>query len=162
MKTLLILIALLSVSTAAPGIEGVPFVKQESSLCGPASLASVMSYYGTVIDQRIIANSVYCEGLRGTLISDLENFARHKGFNTRLTQGSIDDLKTLIAEGKPVIVLVDMGFWVVSRPHYLVVTGFGSQEVVAHTGYESSKHFSQEDFLRIWKRKGSVYLVIFP
>lgn len=121
-----------------------------------------MSYYGTEIDQRDIADSVYCEGLKGSLFSDLENFAVQKGFQTRLAQGAINDLKTLIAKGSPVIVLVDLGFWVVSRPHYLVVTDFIGNDVVAHTGYEPSKRFSQEDFMRIWKRKGSVYLVLSP
>ena len=137
-------------------------MKQATGFCGPASLASVMSFYGSEIDQKTIGEAVYCEGLKGSLITDLDNYARAKGFKTQLGQGSLGDIKTFIEQKKPVIVLVDMGFWVVSKPHYLVVTGCADNGVIAHTGYEASRHFSDEEFVRIWKKKGSAYLVIHP
>ncbi len=162
MKTLILLLTLLSASAEASEIEGVPFVKQESDFCGPAALASVMAYYGIPIDQDAVAREVYCEGLKGSLITDLENFAKRKGFKTRLAQGSIDDIEAFTADKRPVIVLVDMGFWIVSRPHYLVVTGCTEDGITAHTGREASKRFSREDFVKIWKKQGSAYLVIHP
>jgi ABC-type bacteriocin/lantibiotic exporter with double-glycine peptidase domain len=160
LKILLLLLTLLLGRAEAGEIQGVPFVRQASNFCGPASLASVMSYYGTPESQETIAASVYCQGLRGSLITDLENYARLKGFKTQLAQGSLDDIKKSLDDKKPVIVLVDMGFWVVSRPHYLVVTGYGDDGVIAHTGFESSQHFSYEEFTRIWKKRGSVYLIV--
>ncbi len=137
-------------------------MEQATGFCGPASLASVMSFYGSEIDQKTIGESVYCEGLKGSLITDLDNYARAKGFKTHLGQGSLGDIRNFIEQKKPVIVLVDMGFWVVSKPHYLVVTGCAGNSVIAHTGYEASRHFSDEEFVRIWKKKGSAYLVIHP
>ncbi|HQG30650.1 MAG TPA: cysteine peptidase family C39 domain-containing protein [Deltaproteobacteria bacterium] len=162
MKILILLLTLLSASAGASEIEGVPFVKQESNFCGPAALASVMAFYGSPIDQDAIGKEVYCEGLKGSLITDLENFAKKKGFKTRLAQGSIDDIEGFTAGKRPVIVLVDVGFWMVSKPHYLVVTGCTEDGITAHTGSEASKHFSREDFVKIWKKQGSVYLVIHP
>jgi ABC-type bacteriocin/lantibiotic exporter with double-glycine peptidase domain len=162
LKILILLLTLLSARAEASEIEGVPFVKQESYFCGPASLASVMAYYGTEIDQDTIGKEVYCKGLKGSLITDLENFAKKRGFKTQLAQGSIDDIKGFIDGKRPVIVLVDMGFWIISKPHYLVVTGWSEGEITAHTGHEEAKHFSREDFLKIWKKQGSVYLVIHP
>jgi hypothetical protein len=162
LKILLLLATLLLGRAEAAEIPGVPFVKQAANFCGPASLASVMAFYGVPEDQDTIARSVYCQGLRGSLITDLENYARGKGFKTQLSQGTIDDLKGFIDAGRPVIVLVDLGFWVISRPHYLVITGYTDNEMVGHTGFESSRHFSYEDFTKIWKKKGSVYLVIHP
>lgn len=137
-------------------------MKQASNFCGPASLESVLKFYGVPGDQDTIARSVYSQGLKGSLVTDLENYARSKGMKTTLSQGSLDDIKRLVDEGRPVIVLVDLGFWVVSKPHYLVVTGYAGDDVIAHTGFESSRHFSYEDFTRIWKKKDSVYLVIYP
>lgn len=153
---------LLSARAEASEIEGVPFVRQDSHFCGPAALASVMSYYGSPVDQETIGNEVYCNGLKGSLITDLETFAKKRGFKTRLAQGSMDDIEGFVAEKRPVIVLVDMGFWVVSKPHYLVVTGCSAGGVTAHTGYKASRRFSREDFVRIWKKQGSVYLVVHP
>lgn len=162
MKILLVIAALLWGSASAAEIEGVPFVKQASNFCGPASLESVMAFYGAPAGQETIARSVYCQGLRGSLITDLENYAKLKGFETKLAQGDVGDLKALIDRKMPVIVLVDLGFWVVSKPHYLVVTGYTDSGVVAHTGHEPSRLFSSGDFARIWKKKGSTYLLIHP
>lgn len=162
MKLLILLVALFSLSEEASGIEGVPFVRQESRFCGPAALSSVMAYYGRDIGQGTIAQAVYCEGLKGSLITDLETYARGKGFNTRLAQGELDDLRRFTDAGRPVIVLVDTGFWVVSRPHYLVVTDVTESSLRAHTGHQAAQAFSREEFERIWKKKGSVYLLVFP
>ena len=160
MKILLPLLLLFSAEAGAFQIEGVPFVKQESHFCGPASLASVFAYYGITMDQNTIARAVYTEKLKGALITDLENFARAQGFQTRLGQGATEDIKVALRDKKPVIVLVDLGFWVLSQPHYLVITGYSDRGIIAHTGYEPGKIFSAEEFERIWGKKGSVYLLV--
>ena len=157
---LIALIFLLSASTGSVEIDGVPFVKQDTHYCGPASLASVMAYYGVNIDQRAIARAVYTEKLEGSLITDLENFARKEGFHTELHQGTIDDIKTWLNQKKPVIALVDLGFWLFSKPHYLVITGYNEKGLVAHTGYEASRLFPYPTFQKIWQKKGFPYLVI--
>jgi ABC-type bacteriocin/lantibiotic exporter with double-glycine peptidase domain len=154
------LIFLLFANAGSFQIDGVPFVKQETLYCGPASLASVMAFYGVSIDQNTIADTVYSEKLKGSLITDLENFAQANGFQTRLGQGTADDIKGFLNEKKPVIVLVDLGFWLLSKPHYLVVTGYDHKGFIAHTGYEASRHFPYPGFQKIWQKKGSVYLVI--
>lgn len=160
--TLAALIFLLSASTGAYQIDGVPFVKQETLYCGPASLASVMAYYGRAVDQHTIADSVYSEKLGGALITDMENYAQKEGFHTELSQGTIDDIKDSLDKGRPVIVLVDLGFWLFSKPHYLVVMGYDDRGFLAHTGYEAARPFSYPSFRKIWQKKGSPFLVIFP
>jgi ABC-type bacteriocin/lantibiotic exporter with double-glycine peptidase domain len=160
LTTILLLIALISADPVSLEIQGVPFVKQESHFCGPASLASVFAYYGLTMDQGTIAKVVYTEKLKGALITDLQNFAKGQGFQTRLDQGTIDDIKASLKENRPVIVLVDFGFWLVSQPHYLVMTGFNDKGFIAHTGYEASKPFGYAEFEKIWKKKGSVYLLV--
>ena len=135
-------------------------MKQESLLCGPASLACVFTYYGLALDQGTIAKSVFTEKLDGALITDLQNYAQGQGFQTRLGQGTMDDLRSFVTEKKPVIVLVDLGFWVFSKPHYLVVTGYNDRGLIAHTGYQASKSFGYAEFEKIWKKKGCVYLLV--
>lgn len=160
MKILLSLLLLFSAEAGSLEVEGVPFVKQESHWCGPASLASVFAYYGISIDQNTIARDVYTAKLDGALITDLENYARSQGFQTRLGQGTDEIVKAALREKRPVIVLVDLGFWVMSRPHYLVVTGYDETGFRAHTGDEAGKIFPYVEFDRIWTRKGSVYLLV--
>ncbi|HVN71054.1 MAG TPA: C39 family peptidase [Desulfomonilia bacterium] len=160
MTTIILLLALISAEPGSFAIDNVPFVKQESNFCGPASLASVFAHYGFPMDQGSIAKVVYTEKLKGALITDLENLARANAFQTRLGQGSDEDIKTFLKEHRPVIVLVDLGFWLFSRPHYLVVTGYNEKGFIAHTGYEASRIFPYAEFEKIWAKKGSVYLLV--
>ncbi|MCU0577415.1 MAG: C39 family peptidase [Desulfobacterota bacterium] len=160
MKILLPLLLLISADPGSIGIEGVPFVRQDSHWCGPASLASVLGYYGLATDQDAIAEAVYTDKLKGALISDLENFARAQGFQTRLGQGTAEDIRAVLRAKRPVIVLVDLGLWVFSQSHYLVVTGYTEKGFIANTGYESGKTFPYAEFEKIWVKKGSVYLLV--
>lgn len=156
-----ILLSILIAATAATHvIEGVPFVKQDSQYCGPASLSSVLSYYGDPVDQQAIGRDTYCEKLKGALITDLENFARNRGFKTRSERGTLEDIRSAVSKGMPVIVLVDQGFWVVSQPHYLVVFGYDDAGFTAHDGYQASQRYPYPDFQKIWTKAGSTYLLI--
>ncbi len=160
MTTILLLISLISADPGSFEIKGVPFVKQESHFCGPAALASVFTYYGLALDQGAIAQSVYTQKLGGALVTDLQNYAQGKGLQTRLGQGTSDGIKKFLKEKTPVIVPVDLGFWVFPEPNYLVITGFNDSGFIAHTGYEASRLFGYAEFERIWKKKGSVYLLV--
>jgi len=143
-------------------INGVPFVKQEPLKCGPAALASVLLFYGYPASADDIAAEVYSGKLRGTLISDLENYARSRNFKTAIGQGTVDQLKQYLDSGKPVIVAVDTGFWRISKPHYLLVYGYGESGFVAHSGTDPSQIYSYSKFQRLWNKTGCTFLVVFP
>nr|WP_299209046.1 C39 family peptidase [Thermocrinis sp.] len=140
----------------------VPFVKQRDQFCGPASLSSVFAYYNLYIDQDEIAKEVYVPKLKGALITDLENYAKKKGFKTELFRGDLEKLRQYISRGLPVIILVDLGALFVSVPHYLVVVGFDGEGFYAHTGYEEMKFYPFQELDRIWRRMGRVGLVVYP
>ncbi|HOD35404.1 MAG TPA: C39 family peptidase [Syntrophales bacterium] len=160
MRSLLLFI--LIASTAATHIiEGVPFVKQDSQYCGPASLSSILSFYGDTVDQKTIGQDTYCEKFKGALITDLENFARKRGFKTRSGRGTLEDIRSAVSGGTPVIVLVDRGFWMVSRTHYLVIFGYDDGGFIAHNGYRASQRFPYPEFQKLWTKAGSTYLLVY-
>lgn len=119
-----------------------------------------MAFYGVEADQHQIGKIVYNDAIKSSLITDLESFARERGFKTKLSQGSIGDLKDLIDQKKPVIVLVDLGFWVISRPHYLAVFGYNDEGFIAHDGYRAKELFNYEKFDAAWEKMGRSYLLI--
>lgn len=165
MKSLfcVLILALVVVPGKTFGLEirGVPFVKQAREQCGPAALASVLSFHGVPVDPDSIAEAVYCPNLKGSLITDLEGFARRKGLRTESGQGTLEQMQELLNRQKPVIVLVDLGFWLASKPHYLVLVGYGEQGFVAHDGVTPSKVYPYSKFRRTWERMGSVYLLVY-
>jgi ABC-type bacteriocin/lantibiotic exporter with double-glycine peptidase domain len=161
LKKIIIFLLLLTSNALAFEIEGVPFIQQDSQFCGPAALASVMSYYGAPVDQKVIGSKVYSEKLQGALITDLERYARDAGFETSSGRGTVEGLKAEIDRRRPVIVLVDRGFWVLSRTHYLVVFGYDDEGFTAHDGFTASKRYDYDEFRDIWGKMGNVYLLIY-
>lgn len=140
----------------------VPFVKQQDHFCGPASLSAVLNFYNLNLSQETIAKSVYHPKLKGALITDLEKYARSMGFRAQTRQGSLYELKSLIDRGIPPIILVELGRFSVSNPHYMVVVGYEEEAFIIHTGYEERKRIQATELDRIWSKMGRVMLVVYP
>lgn len=158
----LLLTLLLAFNAPPYTIDGVPFVAQKTEYCGPASLSSVLAYYGEAADQETIGKSIHHPRLQGSLITDMEDYARKRGFHARTGIGTVDEIRDLIRRDRPVIVLVDLGFWVASKPHYLVVYGFNEEGFLAHNGFEKAQWYRSGDFEKIWNRAGNSFLLIHP
>jgi ABC-type bacteriocin/lantibiotic exporter with double-glycine peptidase domain len=152
----------IAAQTAAFEIEGVPFVAQAREQCGPAALSSVLAYHGLELAPEAVAETTYNKNLKGSLITDLENFARGQAFQTKSGRGTVEELRSFIREGKPVIALVDLGRWFVSQPHYLVLFGYSPEGLIAHDGKRASRLFRYPDFERMWEKMGRTYLLVYP
>lgn len=162
MKVLLSLLVFLTAANAfAFQIEGVPFVRQDPEYCGPAALESVMSYYGVHIKQGTIATATYNQNLEGALLTDLENFAHRQGFQTESGQGTTEKIKAFINQRRPVITLLDLGTWVVTKPHYLVLFGYSEKGFTAHDGDKASRLYPYAEFQKMWEKMGCAYLLIY-
>ncbi len=143
-------------------LKNVPFIKQKDNFCGPATMASVMNFYGKNITQDEIAKDIYTPKLKGALISDMENFAREKDYDVQTTNGNIQELQSLIDGGVPPIVLVDLGKWVVSVPHYYVLYGYNksTNKFLLHSGYKGNQEISFEKLDKQWEKMNSLVLVV--
>lgn len=151
-----------SISVSAFQIDGVPFIRQTREQCGPASLSSVFSYYGFEIHPDVIAKETYNSKLKGALITDLENFSGASGFNTESGRGTLDTLKGFINQKKPVIVLIDLGVWFISKPHYVVLFGYSDKGFLSHDGEKAYRTFIYSDFEKMWEKAGRPYLLVYP
>ena len=145
-------------------IEDVPFVKQKDKYCGPSAMATVLQFYGQDVSQDEIAEAIYIPELNGTLISDMENYASAKGYSVHTSNGNIEELKTNIDNGIPVILLVDKGKWKVSVPHYYVAYGYNEEKetIILHTGYKKDQETSYAKLNKEWERMNNLMLVITP
>jgi ABC-type bacteriocin/lantibiotic exporter with double-glycine peptidase domain len=145
-------------------IEGVTFVKQTEYDCGPAALASVLSFRGRTADLNRITASVYLPSLRGTLPMDLERYAKDEGFKTLSSAGTAAALKAAIRNNIPVICLLDLGFGFYRQPHFVTVIGFddGNGLFIMHDGGTPNRTMRYEDFEKKWARAGNWMIVIEP
>jgi ABC-type bacteriocin/lantibiotic exporter with double-glycine peptidase domain len=145
-------------------IENVPFHRQSESTCGPAALAGVFAYWGSPLDMHQITAGVYVPKLRGTLPMDMEDFARNAGFESTSSAGTLEDLKSHIRKGEPVICLLDLGFGLYHRPHYITVVGFDDVNavIIGHDGVRANSVMGYDAFAKAWTRAGRWMLVIRP
>lgn len=152
-----------------PGVDSrsghileVPFFRQAGDDCGPAALASVLAYFGKDRDISEIISGIYTPRLRGSLPMDMERYARSTGLAAESMHGSLDLLRSHIDRGNPVICLLDLGFWVYRRPHYVTVVGYDSarQAVFMHDGAVANRAVSCSSFDSAWRRAGRWMLII--
>jgi hypothetical protein len=145
-------------------IEDVPFFPQVELMCGPASLASVLNFYGHKVDLQEVSQAVYHPGLKGSLSIDLFIYAKERGFEVMQYKGGLEDLKARLREKSPLIVFLNLGYEFYPIGHYVVVVGYNDdmEVVVAHSGTTRAKLFSYKSFLDDWAKTGFSTLLIKP
>jgi len=141
-------------------IAGVPFLPQEDDTCGPSSLAMVLGFLGRNVDTTEILRETRTEGLKGTLITDLAGAARRRGFAAEVVDLDLPRLRERIVAGVPVILLVDLGIWTWSRPHYMVAYGWTAEGVVAHSGREQGKVIPFSTLDAQWAKMGRLAIIV--
>jgi len=141
-------------------IEGVPFLPQEEETCGPSSLAMLLRFHGKEATTRELVDETRTAGLRGTLITDLAAAARRRGIEVEVALLDVSGLRRRILAGEPVILLVDLGTWVWSRPHYLIAYGVTEEGVVAHSGRAEGVVIPYATLEAQWAKMGHLAVVV--
>lgn len=149
-------------SEASRVIESVPFYPQKNYQCGPASLAGVLNYWGVDISPEEIATEIYSRSARGTLDVDMVLFPERKGLKAHHYKGSLEDIRTNIDSGHPLVVLVDYGFWIYQDNHFMVIVGYDDGRIIANSGKHRLRSMPLKSFLRSWERTRFWTLLITP
>ena len=148
--------------TKAKIIENVPFHPQEMFQCGPASLSEIFQFWGVIVPPEEIAGEIFSPSAQGTLTMDMVLYPERKGFTVRQYRGSLEDIQKNVDSGYPLIVLVDYGFSIYEKAHYMVVLGYYEEGVIVHSGKERQKFIPLKDFLSPWRKTDFWTLLIIP
>ena len=133
-------------------IENVPFYPQEKNNCGPASLASVLNYWGIHVTPEQIEDDIFSESVSGTLTIDMVLYAQSKGLHAQQYKGTLDLLKKHIDSDSPIIILVDSGIYPIQMNHFLVVIGYRDDALIINSGNKREKLVKERDFMKAWKK----------
>ncbi len=133
-------------------LENVPFHPQEDHQCGPASLAGVLNYQGLGISPDEIARDLFSKSAGGTLTIDMALYPQRKGFFSLSYSGGISDLREKIDSGYPLVVMVDYGFSVWQKNHFMVIVGYNNDGVIANSGRKKHEFIENDSFLRTWRK----------
>jgi predicted double-glycine peptidase len=143
-------------------IKNVPFYPQERYHCGPASLAGILNFWGVTALPEEIAAEIYSRSARGTFTLDMILYPEKRGLKATQYEGSLVDVKKKIDAGYPLIAMVDDGFWIYQKDHFMVVLGYYENGVVVNSGKYRYKFIPLSDFLKSWKRTRYWTLLITP
>lgn len=146
-----------------PPVEGV-------AGCGAQALASVMAHEDHAINATELASELPWHEVGATPV-DLLLEARRRGFEAKVSRGTLDDLSSFARRDQPVLVMLDAGFevrWFFSRfempkvMHWAVVSGLARDESEVLLAAREGRHHKVErdDFQRRWARSDQCLIEI--
>lgn len=118
------------------------------------------NFYGHNISQDEIAGAIYLPEIRGTLTTELADYAHRFNLWVRPYRGSPADLRQKLAAGIPLLVLGKLG----AQYHYFIVLDVDDfhQTVTVHSDTRPLLTLRQEEFQRFWDRAERWTLLICP
>jgi hypothetical protein len=129
----------------------VPFFPQDEYQCGPAALATAMTYSGVRTLPDALVNEVWLPSRRGSLQLEMLATPRRHGRVTYRLDPRYTDLLREVAAGNPVVVLQDVGP-MFTQWHYAVVNGFDydTGTILLRSGVQARQEMSFTAFERTW------------
>jgi ABC-type bacteriocin/lantibiotic exporter with double-glycine peptidase domain len=154
----------LSLAVLAGLVLQVPFFPDHADQCGPSVLASVLTFWGTPVTPSELKQEIYIAHLKGSLSIDLLVAAQKHGFKAHLYSGSVEDLKSELEKGHPVIAFLNRGFNFLPVGHYVVINGYDDTRrgLIIHSGMKKNKFISYKSFSGYWDKTQRSTLLILP
>ena len=145
-------------------ITETPFFPQTKYQCGPAALATVLSFHGVETSPELLAKQVYIPDRKGSLQIEMTAATRKHNMLPYTLEPKLLSLLAEIAAGNPVLVLQNLGFNWYPKWHYAVVTGYNleKQELILRSGKTKHRVTPFKVFERTWQRSNFWALVIVP
>lgn len=130
----------------------VPFFPQDDFQCGPAALATVLTYSGRATTPKSLAPRMYLPERKGSLQVELVSTARSHQRIPYVLPPTMDALLGELQAGRPVVVLQNLGLESVPVWHFAVVVGYSAPDetFVLRSGAERRKQERATDFGRRW------------
>ncbi|HEV8328657.1 MAG TPA: C39 family peptidase [Nitrospiraceae bacterium] len=142
----------------------VPFFPDGTDQCGPATLASVLMYWGIPSEPAVIKAEIYRPQLGGTLPIDFLMAAEARGLQAEVSNGTLERLKAELDAHHPVVALLNLGWVVFPQGHYVVITGYDERQqgVYMHSGLARDLFVPYTQFFSSWGKTGRWMLLLQP
>ena len=140
----------------------VPFFPQRDYQCGPAALATVLSFSGSATTPDELTGEVYVPERRGSFAVELVAAARSRQRLPYVTAPALDDAIAQLAAGYPVLILQNVGLRSWPLWHFAVLVGYDAEtnRVVLRSGTTEREVIGARRFDRFWKRADRWGLVL--
>lgn len=110
--------------TTAVNLSDVAFFPQDQYQCGPAALATVLTYNAVAVTADDLVSQVYIPSRQGSLQIEMLAATRRHGQIAYVLSASLSDMLQEVGAGKPVLVMQNLGLSRLPQWHYAVVVGY--------------------------------------
>jgi tetratricopeptide (TPR) repeat protein len=137
-------------------LDEVAFFPQVKYQCGPAALATVLSYSNVDVVPDSLIDKVFIPERNGSLQIEMVATARSYGKITYPLEKQLKALLTELAAGNPVLVFQNLALPIWPQWHYAVAVGYDldSAELILRSGTYREHRLSLATFERTWQRGG--------
>jgi len=132
-----------------------------NKLCGPAALASVLSYYDKDRDWVAYAQDMIEEKQDQWTLAELHAFAVSQGFRSGLVEPTPDQLRDWIRKGWPPMIVMPLP---IAGKHMFVVVGFNEKKDfwVLLDPYYGFRKMSCKTLQKRWNQVNRSTLIVLP
>lgn len=143
-------------------LRNTPFFAQKSFQCGPAALATVLSYAGKQAEPDRLVERVYLPGRKGSLQVELMAATRREGLVPYPIESTLGALVDELGAARPILVLQNLGPAIIPVWHYAVVIGYDPSlsAIILRSGATRRKVVPIKRFLQTWESAGSWGIVV--
>ncbi len=130
------------------------FYPQSQYQCGPAALATVLTESGVKVEPDELVSQVYLPERQGSLQVEMLATGRRYGRIALPLSGTLTDLMQELEQGRPVLVMQNLGLNSLPQWHYAVVVGYdmAAEEVLLRSGTVELLRTPLTVFERTWAR----------
>jgi len=138
----------------------VPYVPQSTALCGGAAVAMVLRYWGDGRAQAGDFAPQLAPGGAGIRADSLVAAVRARGWTALPVTGTADGVRAQLAQGRPVIALIQVGR---DAFHYVVILAWANGGVILHDPATAPWRTRPERaFDEAWSASGRWALLVLP
>lgn len=130
------------------------FYPQSQYQCGPAALATVLTESGVMVEPDELVSQVYLPERKGSLQVEMLAAARRYGRIALPLSGQLADMMQELEQGRPVLVMQNLGLDRLPQWHYAVVVGYdlAEEDIILRSGTVDMLRTPMTTFERTWAR----------
>lgn len=145
-------------------IRDVPFFPQKQYQSAPASLTSVLSFWGNAINIEELIDLNPKVGEKPQRLGRLAGKVGGKEMDVRTYRGTLADLRNHIALDHPIIAFLGFDSEISSDGYFVVVTGYDDKNrtMKTHSVSGPNQSVSYDKFVKGWAKSDFWTLMILP
>lgn len=143
-------------------LTNIPFNPQQDYQCGPASLATILQAADIETTPDDLVPQVYLPARQGSLQVEMLATARRYGRIAYVLPPALKSILKEVKQGRPVLVMQNLGLSWYPRWHYAVVVGYdlNQEELILNSGRTEQYRVSLPLFERTWQRANRWAMIV--